>query len=51
MNAIGLGNIFRNFLWEKKKVTDFLRAFHITHKSCIKTFLKWYTNKCPKETH
>ena len=27
---------FRNFLWEKKKVTDFLRAFHITIKVVLK---------------
>ena len=36
MNAIGLGNIFKIFLWEKKKVTDFLRAFHITIKVVLK---------------
>ena len=33
---IGLGNIFRHFLWEKKNVI----IFYIFHKSDIKIFLK-----------
>ena len=38
--GIGLGTIFRNILWEKKKVMTFLTAFYISHESDIKTFLK-----------
>ena len=43
----------RKFLWEKKKVTFFfiLYFFDISHKSGIKTFLKWSINKCLKGTH
>jgi len=39
--GIGLGNIFRRILWEKKKVTDFFffTTFYIFHKSGIKIFL------------
>ena len=38
--GIGLGNIFRSILWEKKKVTDFFfTTFYISHKSDIKIFL------------
>ena len=49
--AIGLENNFRNFILEKKKVTDFLIATYISHRGGIKTFLKWSINKCPKGTH
>ena len=33
-----------------KKVTDFFDffIFYISQKKGIKTFLKWYINKCPK---
>ena len=38
----------------KKKVTNFFDFFFIffiiIHKSCIKIFLKWFINKCPKGT-
>ena len=34
----------------KKKVINILAAFFISHKSCIKTFLKWIINECPKGT-
>ena len=27
LKGIGLRNVFRNFLWEKKKVTDFFDNF------------------------
>ena len=27
LKGIGLGSVFRNFLWEKKKVTDFFDNF------------------------
>ena len=33
---------------EKKKVINILTVFFISHKSCIKTFLKWIINQCPK---
>ena len=49
--GIGLENNFRNFILEKKKVTDFLIASYISHKCGIKTFLKWSINKCPKGTY
>ena len=35
-----LGNIYENFLWEKKQLIFFLTAFYISHKSCVKIFLK-----------
>ena len=34
---------------EKKKV-DILIVFSISHKSGVKTFLKWIVNHCPKGT-
>ena len=37
---ISLRNIFRNFLWEIKKITNFFYNFYISHKSGIKIFLK-----------
>ena len=27
LKGIGLGSVFRNFLWEKKKITDFFDNF------------------------
>jgi len=38
--CISLGNIYRNFLREKKKVTNFFNSFLYLHKSDIKNFLK-----------
>ena len=32
----------------EKKVINILTAFFISHKSGIKTFLKWIINECPK---
>ena len=49
--GIGLENNFRNFILEKKIVTDFLIATYISHRHGIKTFLKWSISKCPKGTH
>ena len=48
--GIGLGNIFRNFLWKNKKATVFFTAFYISYKNVIKLFLKWFISKCPKNT-
>ena len=37
-----------NFLWEKKKKTiNVLTIFFISHKSDVKTFLKWILSQCP----
>ena len=46
--SVSLAIIFRNFLWEKKKVINFFTNFYIFHKSGIKTFLKLSINKCSK---
>ena len=45
-----LGNIYGNFLWEKKQLIFFLTAFYISHKSCVKIFLKWFINNYFKDT-
>ena len=34
----------------EKKVINILTVFFISHKSGIKTFLKWIINECPKGT-
>ena len=34
----------------KKKTINVLTVFLISHKSDVKTFLKWIVNKCPKGT-
>ena len=31
----------------KKKIIDVLTVFFISHKSDVKTFLKWIVNECP----
>ena len=36
---------------EKKKTINVLTVFFISHKSDVKTFLKWILNECPKGTH
>ena len=28
-----------------------LIAFYVSLESCIKTFIKWFINKCPKSIH
>ena len=38
------------FLWEKKKKINVLTIFFISHKSDVKTFLKWIINQCPMGT-
>ena len=34
----------------KKKTINVLTAFFISHKSGVKTFIKWIVNQCPKGT-
>ena len=49
-----INNQFKeSFLWEKekKKTINILTAFSISHKSGVKTFLKWIVNHCSKGTH
>ena len=38
------------FMEKEKKSINFLTAFFISHKSNVKTFLKWIINQCPKGT-
>ena len=44
-----------NFYWKrkrkKKKKKDILTIFSISHKTCVKTFLKYIVNYLPKDTH
>ena len=41
----------KSFYGEKKKKNlMFLTGFFISHKSCVKTFLKWIVNQFPKGT-
>ena len=47
-----VNNPFKESFYEKrekkKKVINVLTNFFISHKSCVKTFLKWIVNYCPK---
>ena len=38
------------FMGNEKKVINILTVFFISHKSGIKTFLKWIIKECPKGT-
>ena len=41
--------IFLETFYEKiKKELIFFTVFYISHKNCIKIFLKLFINKCPK---
>ena len=40
----------KSFFMEKKKTINVLTAFFISHKSDVKTFLKWIVNECSKGT-
>ena len=44
-------SIKKKNLWKKKKKFIVLTVFSISHKSDVKTFLKWILNRCPKDTH
>ena len=35
---------------EKKKTINVLTVFFISHKNCVKFFLKWIVNQYPKDT-
>ena len=35
---------------KKKKAINILTTFLISHKSSVKTFIKWIVNHCPKGT-
>ena len=39
-----------SFYGKRKKVINVLTSFFISHKSDVKTFLKWIVNQCPKGT-
>ena len=40
-----------SFYGEKNKTINILTVFFISHKSYVKTFLKWIVNEYPKGTH
>ena len=47
-----VNNSFKeNFMKKEKKTINILKAFFISHKNSIKTFLKWIVNQYPKSTH
>ena len=46
-----VNNSFKENFYKKKKTINILTVFYISHKSSIKTFLKWIVNYCPKSTH
>ena len=48
-----VNNSFKESFYEKKKkkTINVLTTFFIFHKSCVKIFLKWIVNYCPKGTH
>ena len=53
MNALRVlvNNSFKKSFYKKyKKVINILSVFFISHKSDIKTFLKWIIKECPKST-
>ena len=43
-------SVKESFYKEKKKKINVLTAFFISHKSDVKTFLKWIVNQCSKGT-
>ena len=45
-----VNNPFKESFYRKKKTINILTAFFISHKSGVKTFLKWIVNQCPKST-
>ena len=44
-----VNNPFKESFYEKKKIVNILTTFFISHKSNVKTFLKWIINKYPKD--
>ena len=43
-------NYFNKVFTRKEKIINFLRAFLTSHKSVVKTFLKWFTKNWFKGT-
>ena len=44
-----VNNSFKEIFYGKRKKTiNILTVFFISHKSGVKTFLKWIVNQCPK---
>ena len=52
MNALRalVKNPFKKSFYREKKI-NVLIVFFISHRSYVKTFLKWILNQCPKGTH
>ena len=44
-------NPVKESFYGKRKKKNVLTAFFISHKSGVKTFLKWILNQCPKGTY
>ena len=44
-------NPVKESFYRKRKKINVLTTFFISHKSDVKTFLKWIVNECPKGTH
>ena len=45
---IMVNNPFKESFNRKRKNNNFLTVFSISHKSSVKTFLKYILNHCPK---
>ena len=45
-----VNNQFKENFYGKKKKINILIVFSISHKNCIKTFIKWIVNHCFKST-
>ena len=45
-----VNNPFKESFYGKKKAINVFTAFFISHKSSVKTFLKWIVNHCSKGT-
>ena len=42
-----VNNLFKENFYRKKKVINVLTVFFISHKNCVKIFLKWIINQRP----
>ena len=45
-----VNNLVKESFYGKKKTINVLTVFLISHKSYVKTFLKWIVNEYPKST-
>ena len=43
-------NLVKESFYGKKKTINILTTFFISHKSDVKTFLKWILKECPEGT-